>query len=187
MFWAFAATVLILLLTITISNRGVVRIVGGIALAALLAVGLAQRLTHRTEPGGERGKPISPAAVISAVPLDSIKVEELRLTGSGAPFELRGVIQNSSTDTRLRSLTLQIVRRDCFEGALDPSGCVVIWRDQHWVQADVPPAGERRFAASFYAHTNVPRPRGTLKDEFRLIAATGHPERSEDRSVESPR
>jgi hypothetical protein len=177
-FWAFAASVLILLLTITISNRGVVRIVGGIALAALLAVGLAQRLANRPAPDGERGKPISPAAVISAVPLDAIELDELTLSGNGAPFELRGQIQNLSTDTRLRSITLQIVRRDCFEGALDPSGCVVIWQDQHWVQADVPPQGERKFAGSFYAHTNVPRPRGTLKDEFRLIAASGHPESS---------
>jgi hypothetical protein len=186
-FWAFAASVLILLLTVTISNRGVVRIIGGIALAALLVVGVAQRLSHRPAPESERGKPASPAAVVSAVPLDDIKVEELKLTGSGAPFELRGVIQNSSTATRLRSITLQIVRRDCFEGALDPSGCIVIWRDQHWVQADVPPQGERRFAGSFYAHTNVPRPRGTLKDEFRVIAASGHPERSPDRSPETSR
>ena len=178
MFWAFAAGVLILLLTITISNRGVVRIVGGIALAALLVVGLAQRLSKRPSPEGERGKPMSPAAVISAVPLDAIKLEELTLSGNGAPFELRGLIQNSSSDTRLRSITLQIVRRDCFEGALDPSGCIVIWQDQHWVQADVPPQGERKFAGSFYAHTNVPRPRGTLKDEIRLIAASGHPESS---------
>ena len=183
MFWAFAAIVLILLLTITISNRGVVRIIGGIALAALLAVGLVQRLSNRAGPDGERGKPSSPAAVVSAMPLEAIKLDELALSGNGAPFELRGLIQNSSSDTRLRSITLQIVRRDCFEGALDPSGCIVIWQDQHWVQADVPPQGERRFAGSFYAHTNVPRPRGTMKDEFRLIAASGHPEQS----PESPR
>jgi hypothetical protein len=174
-FWAFAACVLIAILAITISNRGVVRVIGGVVLAALLIVGLAQRLSNRAgpDPEGQRGKPASPVAVVTAVPLDAIQLDELKLSGSGAPFELRGAIRNSSKETRLRSFTLRIVRRDCFEGAIDPSGCVVIWQDQHWVSVDLAPQSERRFATSFYAHTNVPRPRGTIKDEFKLVAASG--------------
>jgi hypothetical protein len=174
-FWAFAASVLILILTITISNRGVVRVIGGVVLAALLVVGVVQRLRTGSSPEGERGKPASPAAVVAAIPLESIQVHELKLTGSGAPFELRGSIQNASTQTRLRTLTVQIVRRDCFESAIDPTGCAVIWQDRHWLKVDVPPQSERRFATSFYAHTTVPRARGTVKDEFKLVAATGHP------------
>jgi hypothetical protein len=175
-FWAFAASVLIILLTITISNRGAVRIIAGIALAALLVVGLAQRLANRSgpDPEGQRGKPASPAAVVSALPLEQIKLDELKLSGAGAPFEVRGTILNASADMRLRTLTLRIVRRDCFEGAIDPSGCVVIWEDQHWFPVDVPPQGERKFVSSFYAHTSVPRARGTIKDEFRLVTATGN-------------
>jgi len=174
-FWAFAASVLILILTITISNRGVVRVIGGVVLAALLIVGLVQRLRTTTETG-ERGKPASPAAVVTAVPLDDIEVDDLRLTGSGAPFELHGTIRNANQAMRLQTLTLRIIRRDCFEGALDPSGCVVIWQDQHWTRVDVAPRGERKFASSFYAHTTVPRGRGAIKDEFKLIAATGRAE-----------
>jgi hypothetical protein len=174
-FWAFAATVLIVILTITISNRGIVRIIGGVVLAALLVVGLTQRL--RTSDGtGERGKPASPAAVISAVPLEDIQIDDLKLSGGGAPFELRGTIRNSSAATRLQSMTMRIVRRDCFEGALDPSGCVVIWQDQHWTRVDVAPRNTQKFASSFYAHTTVPRARGSIKDEFTLVAATGRPE-----------
>jgi hypothetical protein len=171
-FWAFAASVLILILAITISNRGIVRIVGGVVLAALLIVGLTQRL--RTSDGtGERGKPSSPTAAIRAVPLEDLRVEDLRLSGGGAPFELRGTIRNSNTTMRLQTMTVRIVRRDCFEGALDPSGCVVIWQDQHWTRVDVPPRSEQKFASSFYAHTTVPRGRGSIKDEFTLVAATG--------------
>jgi hypothetical protein len=175
-FWAFAASVLILILTITISNRGIVRVIGGVVLAALLVIGLTQRLRTGTMPEGERGKPASPAAAVAAVPLEAIDAEDLKLSGSGAPFELRGTIRNSSAGTRLQSLTLRIVRRDCFEGALDPSGCAIIWQDQHWLRVDVAPRSEQKFAASFYAHTNVPRGRGVIKDEFRIVAATGRPE-----------
>jgi hypothetical protein len=177
-FWAFAACILIIILTITISNRGVVRVIGVIVLAALLVVGLAQRLSNRGDPhpDGQRGKPASPGAAIAAVPLDEIKVDELKMSGSGAPFELRGSIHNASTDMRLQSLTLRIVRRDCFDGAIDPSGCVLIWQDQHWIKVDLAPQSERKFATSFYAHTNVPRARGTIKDEFKLVAATGQPQ-----------
>jgi hypothetical protein len=174
-FWAFAAVILITLLTITVSNRGIVRVIGSVTLVGLLIFGVVYRLSRGVSPDPEstRGTPSSPASAIAAIPLDAIKVEDLKLTGSGAPFELRGTIQNSSEDTRIRSFTLRIVRRDCFEGAIDPSGCVVIWQDQHWVSVNVPPESERKFASSFYAHTTVPRARGTIRDEFKLVAATG--------------
>ncbi|HEY8540128.1 MAG TPA: hypothetical protein VIL28_14760 [Steroidobacteraceae bacterium] len=176
MFWAFIAVIALTLLAITLSNRGIVRAIGGVLLAGLLVVGLVLRLGGRVESqDGVRGKPTSPAAAIAAIPLDAIAVEDLKLTGGGAPFELQGRIENASKDTRVRSITLQIVRRDCYEGALDPSGCAVVWQDQHWIAVDVPPESERRFATSFYARTPVSRVHGTLKDEFKLVAATGEP------------
>jgi hypothetical protein len=173
-FWAFSASILILILMITISNRGIVRILGGVVLAALLIVGVVQRLRTGSDPEGERGKPASPAAAVTTIPLDVIAVDQLSMSGSGAPFDLRGSIRNASPEARLRSLTLRIVRRDCYEGAVDPSGCVVIWQDQHWLQVDVPAQSEREFSTSFYAHTTVPRARGTVRDEFKVVAATGH-------------
>lgn len=177
MFWAFTAIIAVTLLAITLMNRGIVRLAGGVLLAGLFVLGVVLRLANETgpDPDKTRGKPTSPAAAIAAIPLDAIKVAELKLTGGGAPFELRGSVLNMSADTRVRSVTLHIVRRDCFEGALDPSGCVVIWQDQHWLSLNVPPESERKFAASFYARTPVSRLRGTLRDEFRLVAATGEP------------
>lgn len=175
MFWAFAAVVLILLVTITVSNRGAVRIAGSVVLAGLLAWGLVQRLAMKPGLETERGKPSSPAAAIEAMPLSAVAVSELQLTGGGAPFELRGVIDNHSAATRLRSITLRIARRDCFEGAIDPTGCVVTWQDQHWIQMDVLPMTQRRFVSSFYARTGVPTTRGTVKHDFELVGATGQP------------
>jgi len=177
-FWAFAAIVIVILLAITISNRGVVRIIGGVLLAACLAAGLAQRLGYTPSldaPEQQRGRPTSPATAIEAMPLESIKIESPRLSGSGAPFELRGRVVNSSDTHRVNSLTVRIVRRDCYEGAIDPSGCVVIWQDQHWLRLAVLPGEEREFATSFYAHATVPRARGEIKDEILVVAATGEP------------
>lgn len=174
-FWVFIAVIAITLLAITLTNRGVVRVIGGVLLAGLFVFGVVLRLANDPGPDSERmrGKPASPVAAATAIPLDAIKVDELKLSGGGAPFELRGHIQNLSADTHIRSVTLRVVRRDCYEGALDPSGCVVVWQDQHWISVNVPPDSERSFAASFYARTPVSRLRGTLKDEFRLVAATG--------------
>lgn len=174
MFWIFAALILLALLSITITHRGPVRIAGSVALAALLAWGLYQRLHTRpdAEPLPPRGKSSSPALITQAMPLAAIELGSLELTGA-APFELRGTISNRSADVRLTALTLRIVRRDCYEGAVDPSGCVVIWDDQHWIRRSVPAGETREFVETIWAHTAVPRARGTIKDEFELIAASG--------------
>lgn len=174
MFWAFIAAIAATLLAITLTNRGIVRVVGGVLLAALLLSGVVLRLMSETpNMEGQRGRPASPISAVTAIALDTIKVDELKLTGGGAPFELRGSIHNTSTNTYVRSITLRIARHDCYEGALDPSGCVVVWQDQHWIPVNVPPDTQRTFTTSFYARTPVSRLRGTLKEEFSLIAATG--------------
>lgn len=175
MFWAFIAAIAATLLAITLTNRGVVRVIGGVLLAGLIVFGVVLRLANAPGPDAEstRGKPSAPVSAVNAIPVETIKVGELKLSGGGAPFELRGVVQNLSTDTRVRSITLRVIRRDCYEGALDPTGCVVVWQDQHWIPVNVPPESERKFATSFFARTPVSRLRGALKDEFRLVAATG--------------
>lgn len=179
MFWAFIAIIAAVLLTITLTNRGIVRVIGGVLLAGLIVFGVILRLVNEPGPDSERqrGSPTSPTAAVAAIPLDSLKVDDLKLTGGGAPFELRGTVENLSDDTRVRSFTIRIVRRDCYEGALDPSGCAVVWQDQHWISLSVPAQSQRNFASSFYARTPVSRVRGTLRDEFKLVAATGEPEK----------
>jgi hypothetical protein len=140
----------------------------------LLSWGLYQRLNTRpdTVAPPPRGKSSSPALVTQPIPLASIELSHLKLTGA-APFQLRGSIVNHSTDLRLTAMTLRTIRRDCYEGAIDPTGCAVIWDDQHWIRWAVPAGETREFVETIWAHTAVPRPKGTIKDEFELIAATG--------------
>lgn len=177
MFWAFIAVTAATLLAITLSNRGVVRAVAGVLLTALLLSGVVIRLMSDTSDlETQRGSPSSPAAAVTAIPLEAIQVDDLKLTGGGAPFELRGKVRNTSEDTHVRSITLRIGRRDCHEDSQDPSGCTLIWQDQHWIPVNVPANSERTFTTSFYARTPVSRLRGTLKDDYSLIAATGEPQ-----------
>src|SRR5690349_24325694 len=117
----------------------------------MLAWGMIQRLQNTsdgdTSQVQQRGRPSSPAAAVQAIPIDEVSIQNLRLTGSGAPFTLRGRIDNRS-EVMLKSVTLLVTRRACFEGALDPSGCNVQWQDRHWVAVSVPPQQTREFASS---------------------------------------
>ena len=152
-------------------------IVGCIVLGAMLGWGMVQRLrgedAAQTQAVQERGKPSSPAAAPRSIPLTLVAAEDLRLSGGGAPFELRGRIVNSSSDTTLKSVTIRVIRRDCYEGAVDPSGCVKLWQDDHWIAIVVPARQTRDFVEPIWMHGNAPRARGTVQDAFELIAAVG--------------
>ncbi len=151
-------------------------IVGCVVLGAMLTWGVVQRLREdpeRASAAQQRGKPASPAAALHAVPLTMVAAENLRLSGGGAPYELRGRIVNETTDATIRSVTIRLIRRDCHEGALDPSGCAKLWQDDHWIAITIPAKGSRDFVEVIWAHGDAPRARGTLQDTFELIAATG--------------
>jgi hypothetical protein len=174
-YWILAAV--FILVALTNPRLRPLGVVGCIVLGAMLGWGMVQRLRGedptQTPAVQERGKPSSPAAAPRSIPLTMVAADNLRLTGGGAPFELRGRIVNSTTDTTLKSVTIRVIRSDCYEGAVDPSGCVKLWQDDHWLAIAVPPGQARDFADSIWMHGNAPRPRGTMKDRFELIAAAG--------------
>jgi hypothetical protein len=147
-----------------------------VLLCALLGLALYQRLTvPQSTDLAPRGKSAPPATINQLVPVTSLELSDVALSGGGAPFQIRGKLANHDARLTVSSITLRTTRRDCFEGALDPSGCVVIWQDQHWIRWSVPAQQAREFVETIWAHTPVPRARGTIKDEFDLIEATGVP------------
>jgi hypothetical protein len=163
------------LIALAVPRLRPVGVIGCIVLGAMLLWGVIERLRggNQDEPiVQQRGRPTSPAAVLQTISPDLVVVDSLRLTGGGAPFELRGRIENKS-DALLRSVTVLVTRRDCFEGALDPSGCVVLWQDRHWMRVTVPPEETRDFSSSVWMRGAAPRPRGILKDSFEVVAASG--------------
>lgn len=176
-YWILAA--LCLLIALTVPRLRIPAIAGCAILSLMLAWGMIQRWrapeSSTSVSGPVRGSPMSPAVVLGAFPLESVKASGLKLTGGGAPFQLRGRVANESTAAELRSITVQVIRRDCYAGALDPSGCEPFMENQQWIALAVPPQQEREFAVSFWAHGSAPRARGTLQDTFKILAATGGP------------
>jgi hypothetical protein len=173
-YWILAT--IFIVTALTVPRLRPVAIAGCVVLGALLAWGMVHRwLGNEPREGQEvqqRGRPTSPAEVLESVPLTDVSAASMVMTGKGAPFELRGRLENRSA-MQLRSITLLITRRDCYEGALDPSGCALLWQDRHWISLSVPPHEARDFASSIWMRGAAPRPRGKTQDTFEIVAATG--------------
>ena len=173
MYWILAA--FCLLLALTVPRLRLAGIVGCVLLGSMLGWGMIQRWRTPAPALPARGVPVSPGIVVGALPLEVVSLSGLQLSGGGAPFQLSGRVANQSADRLLKSVTVQMTRRDCFAGALDPSGCDLLWQTQQWISLSVPPQQDRQFAISFWAHGSAQRARGTVADSFKLVAATGEP------------
>lgn len=153
-----------------------VGVIGCVLLGAMLTWAVVQRLRGATGDAQptlqERGRPRSPATVVQVIAPDQVVVDNLQMTGGGAPFELHGRIENKS-DALLKSVTLLVTRRDCYAGALDPSGCAVLWQDRHWISIAIPPGQARDFSSSVWMRGAAPGVRGKVQDSFEVVAASG--------------
>lgn len=174
MYWILAAICLFLLLLVPRLRPAA--IAGLVILGALLLWGVIERV-RGNDPANlpERGRPSTPAAVTQTFPVEDLELNEIALTGAGAPFKLSGRVTNNSAHMRLKSFMLDITRHDCYEGALDPSGCVVRWHSRQWVEVGVPPQEARDFVTSIWERGDVTRVQGKARDEFKIIAASGEP------------
>jgi hypothetical protein len=175
MYWILATVFIVILLSQP--RLRPLGVVGCVVLGTMLAWGIVQRLRSedpsQAPASQQRGKPASPAAELRSIAPTMVAAQDLRLSGSGAPFELRGRIANNTSDVTLRSVTIRLTRRDCYAGAVDPSGCVQLWQDDHWIAVTVPAGQARDFVEAIWMHGNAPRARGTVQDTFELIAAAG--------------
>lgn len=174
MYWILATV--FILIALVVPRFRPIGVVGCIILGAMLAWGVVQRMRGNSDAEQaqvqQRGRPSSPAATLRAIAPDRVAVHDLQLIGTGAPFELRGRIENNS-DALLKSVTILIIRRDCFDGALDPTGCAVLWQDRHWVSLAIPPTQSRDFSSSIWMRGGAPGGRGTIKNSFEVVAAAG--------------
>ncbi len=183
MYWILAA--LFLLVMLAVPRLRPVAVIGCVILGGMLLWGVFERV-RGTDPDNqpERGRPTTPAAMSQALPPEDLELVGLKLSGGGAPFRLTGEVMNRSSNLRLKSFMLDIRRRDCYEGALDPSGCVVLWGVRQWIELSVPPQQTREFAISIWARGDAPRAVGTLRDDFKVVTASGEPGTSSGAAIE---
>jgi hypothetical protein len=173
-YWILAT--IFILIALVVPRLRPIGVIGCILLGAMLTWGVVQRLRGSSDAEQaqvqQRGRPSSPAATLRNIAPDQVVVGDLQLVGSGAPFQLRGRIENKS-NALLKSVTILITRRDCFDGALDPTGCAVLWQDRHWVSVAIPPQQARDFSSSIWMRGGAPGGRGTIKNYFEVVAAAG--------------
>lgn len=173
-YWILAT--IFIVIALAVPRLRPVGVIGCVILGAMLTWGVIQRLRGNNgddEPQvQQRGRPTSPAATLQTIAPDLVAIDNVQLTGSGAPFELRGRITNKS-DALLKSVTLLVTRRACFPGALDPTGCAVLWQDRHWMSVSIPPQQARDFSNSVWMRGAAPGVRGTHQDSFEIVAAAG--------------
>jgi hypothetical protein len=176
-YWILAA--LFILVAMAVPRMRPLVLPGCIVLVTMLGWAIWQRVRDdeamRPPIATERGRPSSPVMATQSLPVSVVNAENVRLSGGGAPYQLRGRIVNRSGDSLLKSATIRITRRDCYEGALDPTGCVKLWQNDHRIVIAVPPGESRDFVESIWMHGGAPRQRGTIQDTFELIAASGEP------------
>lgn len=173
MYWILAT--IFLLIALMVPRLRPVGIIGCVLLAGMLLWGVLGRLRGSNDDAPvvqPRSRGTSPATAQQTIAPELVVVDSLHLTGGGAPFEFSGRVENKS-EALLRSVTVLVTRRDCFAGALDPSGCIVLWQDRQWVPVSVPPGQTRDFSTSVWMRGAAPRARGTLKDSFEVVAASG--------------
>lgn len=175
MYWILAT--IFIIVALAVPRLRPVGVIGCVLLGAMLTWGVVQRLRGGNDADDEpkvqqRGRPTSPAAAVQVIAPDRVQVDGMKMTGGGAPFELRGRIENRS-DVLLKSVTLLVTRSDCFEGSLDPTGCTVLWQDRHWISIAIPAGEAREFSSSVWMRGAAPGARGTLKDSFTVVAASG--------------
>lgn len=190
--WLLALVLLIVAISIVGIRR--VGLAVALALAALLVLAVIRRLTTEPMPDADLARqqlPSTPGVPVVSVPIDAVQALALDLSGSGAPFDFSGRIVNNSTDLTLVSITFDLERLDCYEQALDPSGCEVLWRGEKTVYLTVPPGEERRFAIAVWARDSVPKARGSRRDVFEIASASGRRTEpasgAEDADAASPR
>lgn len=177
MYWILAA--LFIVVAMAVPRMRPLVLPGCIVLVAMLGWAMLQRVRDDDGlqgPAAERrGRPSSPVTATQPLPVSVVDTQNVRLSGGGAPYQLRGRIVNRSADSLLKSATIRVTRRDCYEGALDPSGCVKLWENDRWIAISVPPGESRDFIESIWMHGGAPRQRGTAQDTFEVIKASGEP------------
>lgn len=106
-------------------------------------------------------------------PLDSVSVQDLQLSGSGAPWRFSGKVANLSTEYQISSATFRITRFDCYQGAGTPDDCLAVWRGEQTVALNLPAQQTRNFVTEIWLHGSALRLKGNAKDEFALLRLTG--------------
>lgn len=136
--------------------------IASVLFAALLIWFTVKQSAPQPQPAPTNS--VSSAAQVSRTP----PIVTLRLEGNGAPWRISGSITNSS-DTPIRSITLQVERLDCPVEDSQEMDCAQVWRGQHTLRMLIAAHATVKIDESFYSHEPVPRLKGAARDDISVI------------------
>src|SRR5882757_7524287 len=108
----------------------------------------------------------TPAINLSA---DTVKLIDMQLSGSGAPWQLSGRAHNANTDLVIRALTLRVTRLDCPTVAAAAEECIRNWQGEHTVRLHLAPAATQKIDEAIWSHEAVPRLKGIARVDIVVV------------------
>src|SRR5262245_56182122 len=102
------AVILLVVLTLILGIKRIWTVLGIVAVC-LFVIAFYRRLATVPEDAAENApSTFTPAAAIESLPSDQAQAEDLSISGSNAPWELRGTIINRDKEHTLLSATIRI-------------------------------------------------------------------------------
>ncbi|MGC3981256.1 MAG: hypothetical protein QM808_08365 [Steroidobacteraceae bacterium] len=141
----------------------------GIGLSSAMALLLLWLNIHVAPSATTSIHSTSSSSNTSVKELPTAQLQDVQLTGNGAPWRLTGSVQNTS-NFALRALTLNIERLDCPAADAKSTDCTLLWRGSRVTRVEVAPMGNGKIDESFYSHDAVPRLSGVARDGITLTA-----------------
>lgn len=173
MLWIIEALLLVLIVLLPRYRKWGLALAGVFALVLLWAMQRSNFGGIETGLKGTAAVNTNTAAAITALPLDIVQTDNLRLSGNGAPWRFTGRLTNVSDKFQISSASFDIARADCYENADSPAGCLPIWQGKQTVAIAIPPQQSRDFSIEIWLHGSALRLKGAARDQFKLTALAG--------------
>lgn len=107
----------------------------------------------------------APSSASTSLALDTVQLQQMVLSGSGAPWLLTGEVTNTST-AQINAVKVQIIRRSCETVDLPDSRCEVLWQGEPTLRIRLLARDSQRVEEKIWSHSPVPRPKGVVRDSF---------------------
>jgi len=161
---------ILLLVSVLLAFTPRFRRIGLTSFAVLVALLLwiTIRETQQPDEPSQTSSVRSNSSSTSAATQPRAKIIVMQLDGRGAPWHLKGSVQNVS-DSPIQWLSLNMERYDCPTDIAALTDCSLLWQGVHPARLPIAAGATGKIDDSFYSHGPVPTQKGVLRD--RIIMA----------------
>lgn len=121
-----------------------------------------------------RSPSASPADIPGEQSKDQISLQDMMLSGNGAPWSIQGKISNRA-NVVVRSVKIRITRLSCSSELAVDETCQLVWQGDDEIRKTIQPGTSVEFAEKIWTHTPVSRSVSGLRDTFEVIKVESLP------------